>query len=343
MLSNKRRILLPALLLCALLTACATDGGNPADPTASPAAAATLSGDEPSTGDSGQSGAGITAVSVKYDDEDLNADWSSADAILITLNGDSVACEGEGVSVAGTVVTLTAQGDYVVSGVLDNGQIIVNTQDDGVVRIIFNGASITCQDSAPVYILNAGKAVVTLADGTQNSLTDGPSYTLTDIEANEPSATLFSNDDLTVNGGGSLTVTGNYKNGIQSKDDLIFAGGALVVNAVSDGIKGKDSVVIRDSDIAVTAGKNGISASNAENDKKGYVVIEGGTVTVTADNEAIQAASGVTVSGGVLNLTSGQDAIQAGAGILISGGTFEITSGQDAVQAASGLAITGAS
>ncbi len=61
-----------------------------------------------------------------------------------------------------------------------------------------------------------------------------------------PNAAIFSNDDLTINGGGSLTVDANYNNGIQSKDDLHITGGNISVTAVNDGIKGRDSIAVRD-------------------------------------------------------------------------------------------------
>ena len=60
------------------------------------------------------------------------------------------------------MVTITSEGTYVVSGTLDNGQIIVNAGDDDKVYLILNGADITCHTSAPVYVQNADKTTITL-------------------------------------------------------------------------------------------------------------------------------------------------------------------------------------
>ena len=72
---------------------------------------------------------------------------------------------------------------------------------------------------------------------------DGKTYTaFTDPEGTEPDAAVFAKSDLTINGKGSLQVTGQYENGIRSKDTLCIAGGDLQVTAVNHGLKGKDAV-----------------------------------------------------------------------------------------------------
>ena len=96
-------------------------------------------------------------VSADYDDEDLDASWDSADATAVTLNGDSVSTDGDGAEADGNVITITAAGTYVFSGTLNDGQIIVNTEDEDIVKLVLNGADITCSDSTPIYVMNAEK------------------------------------------------------------------------------------------------------------------------------------------------------------------------------------------
>jgi len=139
----------------------------------------------------------------------------------------------------------------------------------------------TCSTSAPLYVRNADKVVITLAAGTENYLADGDSYLLED-DATEPDAALFSNDDLTINGTGSLTVEANFNDGIKSDDDLRVVSGSITVTAVNDGLKGRDAVMIKDGVITITAGGDGIQASNAEDAALGYMVIEGGTIVIDA-------------------------------------------------------------
>lgn len=149
----------------------------------------------------------------KYSEEKLDASWNEKSAVKITLNGDSVTADDKNVEVDGSKVTITGAGTYVLSGTISDGQIVVDSDDKDSVRLVLNGAEITCSNSSAIWV-KAGDTIITLADGTENTLTDGAEYT-TDSEDDEPKAAVYAKDDLTFNGSGSLTVNGNYKNGIQ--------------------------------------------------------------------------------------------------------------------------------
>jgi hypothetical protein len=148
-------------------------------------------------------------ITVEYDSDDLDSGAGSSEKSYITLEGDSIAFEGSGATVDGAAVTITSAGTYSISGILSDGQIIVDTKDEETVVLLLDGADIACSTSAPIYILSAEKTVITLADGTENRVSDGDSYILEDAESDEPSAAIFSRDDLTINGSGSLTVNAN--------------------------------------------------------------------------------------------------------------------------------------
>jgi len=137
-------------------------------------------------------------------------EWETTAEISIGLNGDSITAGGEGVSVNGQVATITSAGTYNLSGSLSEGQIIIDTADEEVVRLILSGVDIACSNSAPIYIKNADKVVMILVEGTKNTLTDGAAYVLSDPAVEEPNAALFSASDLSLYGSGSLSVTGNY-------------------------------------------------------------------------------------------------------------------------------------
>lgn len=307
---------------------------------------------------------------VTYDQDDLNADWDSAAVSTVTLNGNAILFDGTGATVDGTRITITAAGTYRITGTLDDGQIVVETDDAEIVRLILDDASVTCSDSAPLYVMNAEKTVITLAKGTENLLADGAVYAYEDAESDEPNAAVFSKDDLTINGEGSLTVTARYNNGIASKDDLKITGGTITVHAVNDGIKGKDSVAIRDGTIRIEAGGDGIQATNDEKAEKGYVSLEGGTLVVVAGADGIQAETTLGISGGTVTVTSGggsansntQDtwgqwnaqttvddsttsdsakALKAGSAVFITGGTITIDASDDAVHANGVITING--
>ena len=240
----------------------------------------------------------------------------------ITFNGDSINVSGSNATVDGTTVTLTSARTYSLSGTLNDGQVIVDTDDEEDVVIILNGVNITCSDSAPIYVVNATDTVITLADNTENYITDGDTYTY-EAGVDEPDAAIYSNDDLVINGSGSLTVDANYNDGIASTDDLDIDSGTIKVTAVNHGIRGKDSVVILDGTITVEAGNDGIQSDNDEDDSKGYVSIEGGTLDITADSDGIQAETTITISGGDVTISADSKGLKAETGITIEAGTVD--------------------
>jgi hypothetical protein len=312
-------------------------------------------------------------ISVEYDSDDLDSSVSSSDMSYITLEGDSITFEGSGATVNGNIVTITSAGMYSISGTLNDGQIIVDTEDEETVDLVLNGADITYSTSAPIFVSNAEKTVITLADGTENYVTDGASYIFEDEESDEPNAAIFSKDDLTVNGNGSLTVNATYNNGIASKDDLKITGGNITVNAVNDGIKGRDSIAVKDGMITVNAGSDGMQANNDEDAEKGYISIEGGTMNITAGLDGIQAETSLFISGGNITISSGGGSIngssggggnnwgnwgggnnpddnssvesakglKAGVDVTITGGTMNIDSSDDSVHSNGSLTING--
>lgn len=303
-----------------------------------------------------------------FDSEDLNTSAGTA-ASLIALNSTSIDFDGSGATVKGSNITITAAGTYSISGTLNDGQIIVDAGDSDVVRIILNGADITCATSAPIYIKSAQKTVITLAAGMQNHLTDAASYILDDTAENEPNATVFSKSDLTFNGSGSLLVDAYYNNAINCKDELKITGGSITVNSVDDGIIGKDCVAVQNADITVNAQGDGVKSTNAEDAARGYVYIAGNTVKITSGTDAIQAETVVQIISGSITLKAGggsgnsinQSQNQFGMGyssntdtatvstkgikavknIIIDGGTYNIDSADDAVHSNGSITING--
>jgi hypothetical protein len=287
--------------------------------------------------------------------------------IVITL-GDTITVSGPGAVVDDSKITIFSSGTYSLSGTLDDGQIIVNTpsEDKETVKLILNGVDITCSTSAPIYVINAEKTAIDLADGSENYIADGDYYLLEDSEADEPNAAVFSKDDLAINGNGSLAINANYNNGIQSKDDLEINGGNITVNAVNDGIKGRDSITIKSGNITVVAGGDGLQSNNDEDSERGYISIDGGTFDITAGEDGIQAETILTISGGDIDISSGGGSanaisrgndfgnpwgnrdmgtedtgdsddsdstkgLKAGIGVTIAGGTIDIDSCDDSV------------
>lgn len=315
--------------------------------------------------------------------EDLDAAWEEAKATLITLSGADIAISGNGAAANGAVVTISSAGTYVVSGTLSDGQIQIAATKDDIVRLVLNGADITNQKGAPIYASQCDKLIVTLADGTTNALTDGgDAYQYADSTQEEPNATLFCKDDLTVNGSGSLTVNAGFKNGIGTKDDLLIVSGAFTVKAANHGLRGNDSVTVLGGSFHITAGNDGIQTNNAEDAGKGFIAIEDGVFSILAAHDGMQADQTVDIYGGEFTITAGggasaaaaaspdtasdsfkgiktagsiqitggrftvdsyDDSVHANGSILISGGDFTLRTGDDAVHADGDLTIRGGS
>ncbi|MDF2615188.1 MAG: hypothetical protein K0S71_2974 [Clostridia bacterium] len=310
-------------------------------------------------------------IFVEYDSDDMDSSLKSSEAADIVLKGNVITADKDGVSIDGNKVTISLAGIYNISGKLTDGQIIVDTEDKEVVRLILNGADITSTNSAPIYVRNAKKTVITLAEGTKNKVTDSASYILEDTESDEPNAAIFCKSDLTINGNGSLTVNANYNNAVTSKDELKIVSGDMTINAAADGLRGKDYVAVKSGAITVNAKGDGIKSNNDEDAEKGFVIIDGGTINITAGEDAIQAETNILIRDGDISISSGggskngikiadmppgmkrekveeksDDAvstkgIKAEAHITIEGGTINIDSADDSVHSNSSLKING--
>ncbi len=284
--------------------------------------------------------------------EPADAVWESADEVPIRLNGSAIDADAPGVRVEGSTATITAAGSYNLSGTLADGQIVVDTNDKGIVRLILNGVDIRSSTNAPIHIADADKAMVVLADGTQNHLSDASNYIYPSADVDEPNAALFSKADLTLAGGGALTVEGNSNDGIASKDGLLITGGTIRVQAADDGVRGKDYLVIEGGNVTVIAQGDGLKADNAEDATRGYIAIEGGVVNVSAGGDAIAAETDVTIADGTLTLASGGGSgnaagsgsakgIKGGVGVVIDGGSLTIDAADDALHSNGSVVING--
>lgn len=316
----------------------------------------------------------VKAVSdtiVSYDSNDLDEDYSDESPQTITLSKNKITCDGKGTDIDATTITIKEAGTYVFKGTLQDGNIIINAGNNDMVRIVLDNASITSSTTAPLYVKQADKVLLTLAANSKNSLQDASAYQLENIDENEPNAAVFSKDDLTINGNGSLNVTAQYNNGIQSKDDLKIVNGTIDVQAVDNGLVGKDLLAIRDGDITVTAQGDGLRATNTEDSKAGIVSIEGGTISIDVQQDGIQSENELYVYAGTLTITAGngntngtkirseqgfnpfeqpsadsEDTIsmkgmKAANRLTIKGGTIIIDSADDALHSNSDITITG--
>lgn len=236
--------------------------------------------------------------------EDIDVRYDEESSVGITFADGSAAIDGEGATSEGETVTISQAGTYILSGTATNGRIIVSADKTAEIKLIFNGADITCADNAPLLVSKAKKVYIVLEDGTENVLTDSAIYSLGEDDSNTDGA-IFSKTDLTINGSGTLTVNANYKHGIVSKDDLVITDGNINVTSASTAMEGKDSVKISGGTFNISAGTNGIKATNAEASDKGFISVTGGSFTVVANNDAFEAETVLSIQGGSFDITTG--------------------------------------
>ena len=241
-----------------------------------------------------------------YTADELEYDYDEAEAVAITLNGDSISCKSSDVKIDGSTITIQKAGTYLLSGTLTDGSIIVDSDDEENVRLIFNGVEISSSTTSPLYIKNAEKTIVTLVERTENTLSDSENYTLDDDSDKEPNGTIFSKDDLVINGLGNLTVNANYNHGIQSKDLLKIISGNIDITSVGDSIIGKDGVIVKEAVINIDSEEDGIKATKAE-ENKGYIYLDNPEITIKAKKDGVQAATCLYVKDGNYNIETGEN------------------------------------
>lgn len=294
------------------------------------------------------------ATDALFSEEDLTLAQAEG-ATALELNGEGV--------------EITKEGIYVLSGKITNGGVRIALEEEGTVRLLLDGVSVHNDSGSALYTENCKKVILTLSAESENTFSQGAA-----AENGEESAAIYSRDDLTLNGTGSLTVTSELGDGVNSRDTLRIVSGQITVTAGDDGLAGKDAVIIGGGSISVTAAGDGIKATNSEDAARGYVTLAGGDVRVTTGegssaqgakaNAAIQsrnrigmeartAAEGthsakgvkavtlITVSGGSLSVDAEDDAIHSDGDLLITGGRLSLASGDDGMHANDALSVSG--
>ena len=274
---------------------------------------------------------------------DSSTDYDEAAAQYIDLNAQT----GD--------LTLTEAGDYVLSGTLTGGSIIIHAPDDAKLHLILNGAHISSQSAAALYVISADKVFVTLTDGSENGVSASGASAADDY-ANVDAA-IFARCDLSFNGSGSLSVSSAMGHGIVSKDDLVFTGGSYMIQAASHGLSGKDSIRIADGSFVITAGKNCLDSDNSDDSSQGFIYIAGGSFDLSSGNDACHCSGNFDFLAGSMSISAADDGIHSDAALSvsggsisvslcyeglegvtvdISGGTIDITSSDDGINAANG-------
>lgn len=238
-----------------------------------------------------------------FTERDIKTDYDKNNSIIINLTGTTANCENDTVKIDGSTVTLTDENTYVISGTLTDGMIIVEADEKAKPHLIFDGVDITSKTSSPLYIKTADKVFITLAEGSENSLSNSGEFKA--IDDNNIDGAVFSKQDLTFNGSGCLTVTSSADHGIVCKDDLVFTGGTYTISSASHGLDANDSTRIKDSTLTITSGKDGIHTENSDDSSKGFFYMEGCNINIEAEGDGISAEAYAQITDGNIDILAG--------------------------------------
>ncbi len=294
----------------------------------------------------------VDSMDLEFTDNDSKESYSETSVTSISQSED--------------IVSITKDGVYKITG--KHSQIKVSAPETAKPQIILENAEIANKNGPAIYIEQADKVFITVAENSKTVLSDSASY---DSTYDNADGVIFSKSDLTVNGKGSLDITANYKCGIVSKDDLNILNTSIEIKSKGTAIEGKDCVKISGANITVNSETDGIKSTNNEDGSRGYVLIDSGNFNITAVNDAVQAETALFINGGSFKLSTGggsqnssnsqggmdrwgmwgnsssstdtasAKALKAVSLIKITDGSFTIDSSDDAIHSNSDLEISG--
>lgn len=265
-----------------------------------------------------------------FTERDLTGAYDKNVTAGITLNGNSAESDSELVKIDGTSITITGAGTFIISGTLENGSITVDASKDDKVQLVLSGAAISSETFAAIYVKQADKVFITLAEGTENTLANGGSFVMTDD--NNVDAVIFSKDNLTLNGTGSLTVVSPAGHGISCKDELVVTGGTYRITASGHGIEANDLIAISDGSFEITAKKDSLHSENDDDATLGNILINGGSFTIVSSDDGIHANTLVEINGGEFTIKAAEGV--EGTYIRINDGEISISASDDGINAA---------
>lgn len=348
---NQKKI--TALVITGALTMSLVTGCSKSTDSSTSGSAATATTSDASTAEGSVSTINFTK-SEMFTDRDSDPSYDEASASTITFSESDVSSSSDSVTISDssttsndakdsdtndttasscTAVTISEAGTYILTGSASNAQVIIDADKETKIQLVLDNLTLSCKSSAPIYVRNADKVFITLADGSSNTLATTGEFVA--IDGNNIDAVIFSKDDLTLNGSGSLTINSPYGHGIVSKDDLVVTGGTYTMTCAKHGLSGKNSVRILGGTFDLTVTKDGIHASNDDDENLGYIYIAGGTFTINSDDDGMHADSTLYIEDGTIDIQKSYEGLE-GQTITIQDGDIDIVSSDDGINATNG-------
>lgn len=274
-----------------------------------------------------------------------------------------------------TAVSATVNGGHVVLDNTDtNDELVIRltgTSSDGSLvynaayktTFILDGLNLANPSGAALDIECSKRIALELPKGTDNVLSDG---------SGEQKAALYCKGHLEIDKGGSLTVSGNARHAIATKEYMQLKNGVgsiTVLHAENDGIHAGQYYQQNGGNVTISGVKGDAiqaeATSTAEDELNGQLIVRGGSVTASvtaADCAALKADSLITInsekSASTLTLTTSgaaakgfktKGSILVGDGTIgvTQSGTYRVASGEisyaTALKAAKDITVSGGS
>lgn len=278
----------------------------------------------------------------ELDEEDQTIEISAMDE-TITFTQSSITTTSDAISIDDTTVSIDTEGVYELTGQSTQATIYVDASSDDTITFVLNNVDLSSSTGPILYIENADKVIINVKAGTTNTLTD-----LSDSEYDKDSI-IYSKDDLTINGTGTLTIDAGLQKGIKVNDDFIVYGTTLNITSQGHAIKVNNSITMSEVNLTINSQSDGIQSDNEDDASESLIYLMSGTYQITSYGDAISSTYDVTIYDGTYNLTSGYlntntddtsaKSIKADHIIYLINGSFDITSSEDAIHSDDGLII----
>ena len=255
--------------------------------------------------------------------------YDESQASQITLADQTATVTGQGASFSDQTLTITQAGTYVLTGIGKNIKLVVEAADTDQVHLVFQNLTLEGEGTL-LQINKAQEVVISLAEGSQNALTESQAN-----DDEEVKATIHSQVPLTLNGTGNLTLTALTKNALEVEDDLKVLGGTYTVKAANHGFKAEGALAIEAATLTIEAGKDGLHAEHDETTERANISLNPTQLSIAATEDGVDAGNELTIKGGTITVSQSEEGLEARV-IRQLGGDVTIKSSDDGVNASAG-------
>lgn len=276
----------------------------------------------------------------------------------ITLTGSSASVDGSGAKLTDNdEVTISESGTYYLTGNLNDGKIVVDN-DEAEVTLVLDGVNISDDDKDAIFIKNAKKAKIILAEGSKNTLTSGTEENYsnsvkalsetTGTATNDKSQTDGKDAGTAVNEAGQeveqtaaketeekATEESEKETGRTAETESEENGQEESQTAeteeedTSDFKKSERAAIFADCELEIS-GSGSLTVNGYINNgiqAKGKLTIDTAEITITALNDAVKGSDVINIISGSYKIDSYGDGIVSSTDVVITDGTFDITTG----------------